>query len=83
MGVFGDGSVRALDIRDEWIGNAKKGMNVRVVQAMWEQTFGDEGLATCVAWKSHHEIIVGYSNGITPLCRSHVRICSCLRSRGQ
>jgi len=62
--VFGDGAVRVLDIRDEWIGNAKKKMDIRVVQPAWEHTLGETALATCVAWKSHTEIIVGYSHGI-------------------
>ena len=83
-GVFGDGWVRVLDVKGEWIGNVKKGVNVRIEKAMWEQSFGEDALATCVAWKSHHEIIVGYSNGITRLVyKSHIRLCSYFRSRRQ
>lgn len=62
-GVFGDGAVRILDVRDEWIGNAKKTVNIQVVQPAWEHSLGEIALATCVAWKSHNEIIVGYSHG--------------------
>ena len=62
-GVFGDGVCRVIDVRSEWIGTSDSTVNVRVSQAAWEYTFGEDVLATCVAWKSHTEIVVGCSNG--------------------
>jgi hypothetical protein len=62
-GVFGDGVVRVIDIRDEWIGTADGTVNVSVSEAAWQYSFGDDFLGTCVTWKSHIEIIIGCSNG--------------------
>lgn len=62
-GVFGDGIVRVIDIRDEWLGTADGTVNISVSEAAWQYSFGDDLLGTCVAWKSHTEIIIGCSNG--------------------
>jgi hypothetical protein len=62
-GVFGDGGVRILDIRNDWIGDADKMVNVRIEQPAWEYSCEENALATCIAWKSHAELIVGFSNG--------------------
>jgi hypothetical protein len=62
-GVFGDGIVRVLDIRSEWIGMNDATVNIQVSEAAWEYKFEQNTLATCVAWKSHTEIVVGCSNG--------------------
>ena len=62
-GVFSDGIVRIFDIREEWIGSKERTTNISVSEAAWKISIGDEFLATCVAWKSHTEIVVGCSNG--------------------
>jgi hypothetical protein len=62
-GAFGDGIVRVMDVREEWLGTAKKAVNVAVTTAGWEYSLGDGCLATAVCWKSHTEIVVGCSNG--------------------
>jgi len=72
-GVFGDGAIRVLDIRSEWIGNADKVVNIRIEHPAWEQTCQEIGLATCVAWKSHAEIVVGYSNGYCSFSQTHIQ----------
>ena len=83
-GVFGDGVVRVLDIRSEWIGNADKVVNIRIEHPAWEQTCQEIGLATCVAWKSHAEIVVGYSNGYCSFSPKLIfRICCYFRCRRQ
>jgi hypothetical protein len=63
-GVFGDGHVRVLDVRDEWLRNGARCKIIRVSEAAWEYSMGEQFLATCVAWKSHTEIIVASSSGI-------------------
>lgn len=62
-GAFGDGIVRVMDVRQDWLGTAKQAVNVAVTTAGWEFSLGDGCLATCVCWKSHTEIVVGCSNG--------------------
>ena len=62
-GVFGDGTVRVLDVVESWIGNEDGEVNISVTEAGWEFGLGNEVMATCVAWKSHHEVVVGCSNG--------------------
>jgi hypothetical protein len=66
-GVFGDGVIRVIDIRDEWVGKDRKTICVTVFEAAWEYSFGNDFLGTCVSWKSTTEILVGCSNGIPPL----------------
>lgn len=73
-GAFGDGTVRVFDVRNDWIGNAEETVNVRVSEAAWEFSFG-EFLGTCVAWKSHTEVVIGCSNGMSFRRETHVRIC--------
>lgn len=63
-GVFGDGIVRVIDVRDDWVGNAEGCVKVSVTEAAWEYSFADGFVGTCVSWKSHTEIVVGCSNGI-------------------
>jgi hypothetical protein len=62
-GVFGDGVVRVLDIRNEWLGTPAGTINIQVTEAAWEYRLGKDVYATCVSWKSHTEIVVGYSTG--------------------
>jgi hypothetical protein len=69
-GVFGDGVARVMDIREEWLGTSKEPVHALVTSAAWEYSLGEECLATCVCWKSHTEIAVGCSNGMT-LGKSH------------
>lgn len=64
-GVFGDGVARVIDVRKEWLGSSKAPVNVLVSAAAWEYSLGERCLATCVCWKSHTEILVGCSNGMT------------------
>ena len=61
-GVFGDGVVRVIDLRSEWLGT-KATVNVSVTEAAWKFSFGNDFLATCVSWKSYTEIVVGCSHG--------------------
>jgi hypothetical protein len=63
-GVFSDGKVHVIDIREEWL-NSTTTEHVRVSQAAWEYSFGEEYIATSLAWKSHTELLVGGSNGIS------------------
>ena len=65
-GVFGDGIVRVLDVREEWIGSEDGTVNLSVTEGAWEFDFGKEVMATCIAWKSNTEIVVGCSNGVQP-----------------
>jgi hypothetical protein len=80
-GVFGDGIVRVMDVREQWLGTAKKAVNIAVTAVGWEYSFGERCLATCVCWKSHTEIVVGCSNG-GPMGTqfTDVRICRDFRS---
>ena len=64
--VFGDGIVRVLDLREEWVGRENATVNISVTEAAWEFDVGKAVMATCVAWKSHTEIVVGCSNGAHP-----------------
>jgi len=72
-GVFGDGVVRVVDVRSEWLGSGET-KNVSIAEAAWEFSFGNDFFATCVSWKSHTEIIVGCSNGTFSIRSSNVRI---------
>ena len=62
-GVFGDGRVHILDVREEWIGSEAETVNISVTEAAWEFDVGKEVMATCVTWKSHTDIVIGCSNG--------------------
>jgi hypothetical protein len=64
-GVFGDGIARVLDVRNDWLGTPARPVNIQVTEAAWEFPIEKDVYATCVSWKSHTEIVVGYSNGIT------------------
>ena len=66
-GVFGDGVVRVLDVREEWVGSEDETVNLSVMEAAWTFDLGKEVMATCVAWKSLSEIAVGCSNGAFPV----------------
>lgn len=62
-GAFNDGVVRVIDIREDWLGQSDEPVYIKTSEAAWEYSFGEEYVATCVAWKSHTEIVVGVSNG--------------------
>jgi len=62
-GVFGDGTARVIDIRKQWLGGEAETVHVKIDEAGWTFEMGEDVLATCIAWKSHTEIIVGCSNG--------------------
>jgi hypothetical protein len=79
-GVFGDGIVRVFDIRNELIGKPGKTVNIEISEPGWEYTF-DDTMATCVAWKSHFEIIIGCSNGTGVCDKTNGRICCIVRSQ--
>jgi hypothetical protein len=65
-GTFGDGLVRVVDVREEWVTGGET-VTVKVLRAGWKFDLGGEFLATCCAWKSHTELLVGGSNGIISL----------------
>jgi hypothetical protein len=81
-GVFGDGIVRVFDIRNELIGKPGNTVNIMISESAWEYTFEDS-MATCVAWKSHFEIIIGCSNGMVVFDKTYNRICCFIRSQRQ
>jgi hypothetical protein len=80
-GVFGDGIVRVFDIRSELIGKPGETVNVVFSEPAWEYSLENDSFATCIAWKSHFEILVGYSNGTITFEKSHDRICCRIRSQ--
>jgi hypothetical protein len=78
-GVFGDGIVRAFDIRNELIGEPGETVNVVISEPAWEYSLENDSFAACVAWKSHFELLVGYSNGAVAFDESDDRICCRIR----
>ena len=78
-GAFNDGNVRVIDVREEWLGSNET-VYVKISEAAWEYSFGEEYSATCFAWKSYTELLVGGSNGTTLLLRSNLRLRCALRS---
>lgn len=63
-GAFNDGNVHVIDVREEWLGSNET-VYVKISEAGWEYSFGEEYSTTCMAWRSYTELLVGGSNGTT------------------